>query len=71
MRRKTSKQSRSINKIEVKFLGWLKERPCCITGEYGVQVHHCVGSSVKKDKVHIGHVFCIPFSVAMSSAMFM
>jgi hypothetical protein len=62
MRRKDTKQSRGANKAEKAFLSWLKEQPCCITGEYGVHVHHCVGSSVKKDKVHIGHYFCIPLT---------
>lgn len=63
MQRKSSKQSRGINADEKRFLSWLKDQPCCITGEHGVQVHHCVGSAVKHNKVHIGHAFCIPLSV--------
>ena len=63
MQRKKTKQSRGINADEKRFLAWLKERRCCLTGEWGVEVHHCVGSSVKHNKVHIGHAFCIPLSV--------
>lgn len=63
MQRKATKQSRAANSDEKAFMSWLKERPCCITGEIGVQVHHCVGSAVKHNKVHVGHAFCIPLSV--------
>lgn len=55
--------TRLANSDEKKFQGWLKEQVCCVTGEYGVQVHHCVGSSFKHNKELIGHLFCIPLSV--------
>jgi len=63
MQRRATRQSRAPNSIERRFQSWLKERPCVVTGEYGVQVHHCVGSSYKQDKVLIGHAFCLPLSI--------
>jgi len=62
MQRKATKQSRGANADEKRFQGWLKEQSCCVTDAWGVQVHHCVGSSAKHNKVHIGHWFCIPLA---------
>lgn len=63
MQRKATKNTRGPNANEKKFQGWLKEQPCCITGAFGVQVHHCVGATGKNNKVLIGHYFCLPMSV--------
>ena len=62
MQRKATKNTRGPSAEEKRFQGWLKEQPCAITGEIGVHVHHCVGSSYKHNKELIGHWFCIPLS---------
>ena len=62
MQRKLTKNTRGPNSDEKKFQGWLKERNCCVSGDYGVEVHHCVGSTGKHNKVLIGHWFCLPLS---------
>jgi len=63
MQRRSTKQSRGPNQSEKDFQAWLKIQPCCITGRNDVQVHHCVGSTGKHNKVLIGHYFCLPLSV--------
>jgi hypothetical protein len=65
MQRRATKNTRGPTTDEKRFQGWLKEQVCCVTGEYGVQVHHCVGSAAKHNKERIGHWFCIPLSVEM------
>ena len=60
---RSNKQTRGRNAVEAAFQGWLKMQDCCVSGEYGVQVHHCEGSAFKHNKVLIGHWFCIPLSV--------
>lgn len=65
MQRKASKNTRGPNQAEKDFQGWLKQQPCCITGANGVQVHHCVGSTGRHNKVLIGHWFCLPLSPSM------
>lgn len=66
MQRPSNKQSRGINKQERQFMAWCKEQPSIVSGAYGVEVHHCVGSSAKTyvgaERVHIGHWFCIPLT---------
>lgn len=66
MQRPSNKQSRGANADEKKFLSWCKEQPSIVSGAYGVEVHHCVGSSAKTyvgaERVHIGHWFCIPLT---------
>ena len=62
MQRKSTKQSRGPNKAEKDFQAWLKHQPCCITGLQPVEVHHCVGSTGKHNKQHIGHWFCLPMA---------
>lgn len=66
MQRPSNKQSRGANAEEKKFLAWCKEQPSIVSGGYGVEVHHCVGSSAKTyvgaERVHIGHWFCIPLT---------
>ncbi len=62
MQRKTSKTTRGPNKAEKDFQAWLKQQPCCVTGQIGVQVHHCKGATYKHNKVLIGHWFCLPLS---------
>jgi len=66
MQKKSSPQSRNINISEREFLSWSKEQPSIVSGAYGVEVHHCVGSSTKTyvgvKRVHIGHWFCIPLT---------
>lgn len=64
MQRKKSnnRNGRLANASEKAFQGWLKEHDCVISGTYGVEVHHCVGSTGSQDKVHIGHYFCLPLS---------
>jgi len=66
MQRLSSKQSRGPNANEKRFIAWCKEQPSIVSGDYGVEVHHCVGSSAKTyvgaERVHIGHWFCIPLT---------
>lgn len=66
MQRPSNKQSRGPNKEERLFLAWCKEQPSIVSGEFGVEVHHCAGSSAKTyvgaERVHIGHMFCIPLT---------
>ena len=62
MQRKATKTTRGANSAEKEFQGWLKNQECCITGEHGVQVHHCKGSTFKHNKVLIGHWYCLPLS---------
>lgn len=65
MQRKATKNTRGPNQAEKDFQGWLKSQYCCVSGEYGVQVHHCKGATFKHKKVLIGHWFCIPLSEAI------
>ena len=60
MQRKSTKNTRGPNAEEKAFQAWLKQRPCCITGRYGVHVHHVKGSCYKHNKLLIGHRFCLP-----------
>ena len=66
MQRQSNKQSRGANSKEIKFLAWCKQQPSIVSGTYGVEVHHCVGSSAKTyvgaERVHIGHWYCIPLT---------
>jgi len=66
MQRPSNKQSRGSNKAEREFMAWCKSQPSIVSGDYGVEVHHCVGSSAKTyvgaERVHIGHWFCIPLT---------
>lgn len=62
MQRKASKTTRGANAAEKAFQAWLKQQPCCITSEIGVQVHHCKGATFKHNKVLVGHWFCLPLS---------
>jgi len=66
MQRKSSKQSRGAHADEKAFMAWCKEQPSIVSGTYGVEVHHCVGSSrktyVNNERVHIGHWFVIPLT---------
>lgn len=62
MQRKATKQSRGPNADEKAFQAWLKQRPCIIGGMGITEVHHCKGSTLKHNKVHIGHWFCLPLS---------
>lgn len=60
MRRKPTKNTRGPNNAEKKFMAWCKQRPCIISGAWGVVVHHCEGATFKHNKVLIGHWFVIP-----------
>lgn len=66
MQKPSTKQSPGAKKAESDFLAWCKEQPSIVSGEYGVEVHHCVGSSAKTHvgiaRVSIGHWFCIPLT---------
>ena len=66
MQRPSNKQSRAANSAEKAFLAWCKEQPSIVSGKYGVEVHHCIGSSGKAraglERVHIGHWFCLPLT---------
>jgi len=44
MKRKATKNTRGPNSHEKDFQAWLKEQPCCLSGQNDVQVHHCAGS---------------------------
>lgn len=61
MRRPNGK-TRQANQSERNFQGWLKEHVCCVSGDNGVEVHHCEGSTFRHNKVLIGHWFCIPLT---------
>jgi len=60
MQRKSTKKTRGPNALEKDFQGWLKQRPCIITGRGPVEVHHCKGATFRHNKTLIGHAFCIP-----------
>ena len=62
MQRKSTSKSRGPNADEKSFHAWLKNRPCCIDGTWGAEVHHMYGSTFKNNKVLIGHWACIPLS---------
>jgi len=66
MQHKRTKQSPGPNRVEGAFLAWCKQQPSIVSGVFGVEVHHCVGSSRKvyvgAQRVHIGHWFCIPLT---------
>lgn len=66
MQRKSTKQSRGAHADEKAFMSWCKEQPSIVSGEFGVEVHHCVGSSrktyVDNERVHIGHWFVVPLT---------
>ncbi|MEE8289589.1 MAG: hypothetical protein V3R25_09270 [Nitrosomonadaceae bacterium] len=60
MQRPHSKNNPGPTKAERDFQGWVKQQNCCVTGAWGVHVHHCKGSTFKHNKVLIGHWFCLP-----------
>jgi hypothetical protein len=62
MQRKRNKGVRWPNQDEKDFQSWLKDRPCCVSGQSGVSVHHMYGSTFKHNKVLIGHWACIPLA---------
>jgi hypothetical protein len=62
MNRKSSKNTRGPNQDEKDFQWWLKNQRCIVSGQDGVSVHHCKGSTFKHNKVLVGHWFCIPLS---------
>jgi len=68
MQNKRAKKSstRPPNAEELRFLQWCKEQPSIVSGEWGVEVHHCAGSSAKTtvgaERVQIGHFYCIPLT---------
>jgi hypothetical protein len=66
MQKKPTKQSKAANTEELRFLAWCKEHPSIVSGYYGVEVHHCAGSSAKTHvgivRVNIGHWFCLPLT---------
>ena len=51
---------RLANAEEKAFQAWLKNRPCCVSGRHGVEVHHMYGSSFTHNKILVGHLACIP-----------
>lgn len=66
MQTKRSPQSRGPNKAELDFMAWCKEQPSIVSGQWGVEVHHCCGSSKKVyvgiERVNIGHYFLLPLT---------
>jgi len=66
MQTKRSAQSRGPNKAELDFMAWCKEQPSVVSGQWGVHVHHCAGSTCKVrvgfELVQIGHWFCVPLT---------
>ena len=63
MQRKASKTTRGPNAAEKAFQAHLKQQnESWVSGQYGVEVHHCKGSTFKHNKVLIGHWFCIPLT---------
>lgn len=58
MQRKATSQSRGPNAKEKALQAWVKYQPCSFCGSLmGSEVDHAVGSTYKKNKLLIGHVF--------------
>lgn len=51
--------SRKPNAQEQKFHDWLREQGCAVCGR-PAEIHHCVGSTAKHNKVELGHWWVIP-----------
>jgi len=63
MQRKATKRStRAANADEKRFMKWVAQQPCIISGNYPVIVDHCYGSSFIHQKVLIGHWALLPLS---------
>ena len=45
-----------------RFHDWIKRQPCVATNEHGPELHHCVGSTAKHNKIEIGQWWCIGLS---------
>lgn len=67
MQRKPSKKTRGVNAAEKRFMAWVKEQPCIITGEHGVIVDHMYGSSFRHNRVLIGMWALLPLSPSVDS----
>lgn len=44
---------------QLRFHNWLAEQGCAVCGDHA-ELHHCVGSSGKHNKIAIGQWFLIP-----------
>lgn len=67
MQTKRSKNSsKAASTKELRFLSWCKNQNSIVSGNYGVEVHHCAGSTAKTmvgaERVQIGHWYCIPLT---------
>lgn len=61
MQRKSTRQSRGANAKESRYHKWVADQDCSCCGNCGPSIpHHVAGSSYKKDKRLIGHLFVIP-----------
>lgn len=61
MIRKPTKNTRGPNAEEKRFMAWVKDQSCIVTGHEGPSiVHHCEGATFKNNKVLVGHWFILP-----------
>lgn len=61
MQRKATKNTRTANAAEKRYLLWVKEQPCVICGNWPVIADHCEGATYKHNKVLIGMWFILPY----------
>ena len=53
--------SKRPNKAEKHWHDWLKQQQCPVNGKPNA-LHHCIGSTAKHKKIHIGQWFCVGIS---------
>ena len=47
-------------KDQQNWQNWQREQGCCNCGASNPAIHHCVGSTAKHNKIHIGQWWTIP-----------
>lgn len=52
---------KSPTAAEQRWQNWLREQGCYL-GMGPACIHHCVGSTARHNKIHIGQAWCIPLS---------
>lgn len=50
------------NEAEKVWRTQVAEFGCVVTGSVEIQIHHCVGSTAKQNKIPIGHWFILPLN---------
>jgi len=62
MQRKRTANNPVANAVERRYMGMIKERPCCACGAEGPSiVEHMYGSTFKHNKQAIGHWALLPY----------